>query len=156
MDNQGCEHKGVMGILSGAACKLSWLPPLLARITIGFIFIQSGWGKLHHLDKVVGFFTELGIPAPQIQAPFVACVEFLGGILVLVGFFTRFASIPLIGTMVVAILTAKRADITDISDLFAMAEYLYIVLLTWLVIKGAGAVSLDRMICSRWHKKEGI
>jgi putative oxidoreductase len=134
--------------------KLDWVPPLLARVTIGFIFVQSGWGKLHNLDNVVAFFTELGIPAPQIQAPFVAGVEFVCGLLVLIGLFTRFASIPLIGTMVVAIITAKKADIHELSDLFAMSEYLYIILLAYLVHKGAGALSVDRFWCPCGGKKD--
>src|SRR5579864_6037748 len=103
--------------------KFDWLPSLLSRISIGFIFIQSGWGKLHHLDKVIQFFTSLGIPAPQLQAPFVAGVELLGGSLVLLGFFTRVASVPLIGTMVVAILTPKRGDIHELGDLLFMPEF---------------------------------
>ena len=49
--------------------RLKWLPPTVARITVGWIFLQSGWGKLHNLPKVVSFFAELGIPAPQFQAP---------------------------------------------------------------------------------------
>lgn len=135
--------------------KLAWLPPLLARITIGFIFIQSGWGKLHNLDRVIGFFTELGIPAPQIQAPFVASVEFGCGLLVLLGAFTRLASIPLIGVMVVAIITAKKADVHELSDLFAMSEYLYIVMLSWLALAGAGAVSIDRLWCRKHTSPNG-
>ena len=49
--------------------RLRWLPPSVARLTVGWVFLQSGWGKLQNLPKVVGFFTELGIPAPQFQAP---------------------------------------------------------------------------------------
>lgn len=135
--------------------KLDWLPPLLARLTIGFIFVQAGWGKLNNLDNVVAFFTELGIPAPGIQAPFVAGVEFVCGLLVLVGLFTPLASIPLIGTMVVAIITAKRSDIGELSDLFAMSEYLYILLLVYLAVKGAGALSIDRIWCPCRLRKDG-
>jgi putative oxidoreductase len=126
--------------------KFSWLPGLLSRIAVGLVFIQSGWGKLHHLDKVIQFFSSLGIPAPQLQAPFVAGVELVGGSLVLLGLFTRVAAVPLIGTMVVAILTAKRADIHELGDLFFMPEYLFILLLLWLIIKGAGAVSVDKVL----------
>src|SRR4051794_7388777 len=93
-------------IILSITSKLEWLPGIVARVAIGYVFIQSGWGKLHHLDKVIQFFTSLGIPAPQLQAPFVAGVELVGGVLVLGGLFTRVASVPLIGTMVVAILTA--------------------------------------------------
>ena len=48
---------------------LEWLPQLVTRITIGWVFIESGWGKLHNLDRVIGYFQSLGIPAPAIQAP---------------------------------------------------------------------------------------
>ena len=134
--------------------KFDWLPGLLARISIGFIFVQSGWGKLHHLDKVIAFFNSLGIPAAQIQAPFVASVELVCGSLVLVGLLARVASFPLIGTMVVAILTAKRGDIHEIGDLLFMSEYLFIVLLLWLIAKGAGVVSLDHLWERRCAHKE--
>ena len=133
---------------------LSWLPPLLARLTLGYIFIESGWGKFHHLDKVVQFFTELKIPAPQIQAPFVAGVELVCGTAVLLGLFTRLLSIPLIGTMIVAILTAKLSEITGLSDLFGAIEYLYIVLLTYLVIDGPGCLSIDHLMFGGCHKQE--
>jgi len=129
--------------------KLDWLPGLLARVSIGVIFLQSGWGKLHHLDKVIAFFNSLGIPAAHVQAPFVASVELVCGSLVLVGLLTRLASIPLIGTMVVAILTAKRGDVHEIGDLLFMPEYLFIVLLLGLIVKGAGVVSLDHL-WERW------
>jgi putative oxidoreductase len=128
------------------------LPALLTRISIGVVFIESGWGKLHHLEKVVEFFTSLGIPAARLQAPFVATVELVCGALVLIGLFTRFAAIPLIGVMIVAILTAKLKEITMISDLFSMFEYLYIILLAWLAVAGAGAISIDCWRCCR-HKK---
>lgn len=129
--------------------KLAWLPPLLSRTTIGFVFIQSGWGKLHNLDRVASFFAELGIPAPGLQAPFVATVEFVGGLAVLLGFFTRIVSIPLICTMIVAIITAKRADLGGISDLFGFIEYLYIVILAWLAVEGPGKISIDHFWCRR-------
>jgi putative oxidoreductase len=134
--------------------KLDWVPGLLARLSIGFIFLQSGWGKLHHLDKVVAFFTSLGIPAANIQAPFVAGVELVGGALVLIGLFTRVASVPLIGTMVVAILTAKRGDIHELGDLLFMPEFLFIVLLLWLIVKGAGVVSLDSVLGRRCGQEQ--
>jgi putative oxidoreductase len=123
-------------------------------LAIGVIFILSGWGKLHHLDKVTEFFAALGIPAPGIQAPFVATVELVCGVLVLIGLFTRIAAIPLICTMIVAILTAKLKEITMISDLFSMFEYLYIILLLWLSVAGAGAVSVDCWRCCRHKKNE--
>ena len=142
-------YERVMGVID---TKLAWLPPLIARITIGGVFIESGWGKLHNLDKVIAFFTELGIPAPQIQAPFVAGVELVCGGLVLAGLFTRLASIPLVCTMVVAILTAKKGDLTQFTDLFGFIEFLYIVILLFLVVKGAGTFSVDRLFPRRTRR----
>ncbi len=129
--------------------KFDWLPGLVARLTIGLTFLQTGWGKLHHLDKVIAFFTSLGIPAANIQAPFVSGLELVGGTLVLLGLFTRVASFPLIGTMVVALLTAKRGDIHELGDLLFMPEFLFIVLLLWLIVKGAGVVSLDHVLITK-------
>ena len=131
------------------ANRLKWLSPTVARITVGWIFLQSGWGKLHNLPKVVGFFTELGIPAPQIQAPLAAGAEFVCGALLLLGLATRLASLPLMVVMVVAIVTAKKGDIHELSDLFGMAEYLYIALLAYLAAYGAGPVSVDRILAKR-------
>ena len=133
---------------------LRWLPPTISRLTLGWIFLQSGWGKLNDLPRVIAFFSDLGIPAPQIQAPLAAATEFVCGALMLLGLVTRFASLPLIGTMLVAILTAKRGDIHELSDLFGFAEYLYIVLALWLGAYGPGPISLDSLISRRWEREE--
>lgn len=133
---------------------LRWLPPTVARLTIAGIFLQTGWGKLNDLPKVIGYFKELGIPAPEFQAPLAATAEFVCGALILLGLFTRVASLPLIGTMVVAILTAKRPDIHSYSDLFGMEEYLYIVILLWLGAYGAGPISLDAVFAKRLEAGE--
>jgi len=129
-----------------AAGTLSWLPPTLARLCLGFVFVQTGWGKLHDLPRVVLYFDSLGIPAPQLQAPFVAGVEFLGGLLVLAGLFTRVVSIPLAATMVVALVTAKWSDLHGLSDLFGTVEFLYLVCFGYLAAFGAGPISLDRVV----------
>ena len=134
--------------------RLRWLPPTVARLTIAGVFVQTGWGKLHDLPKVIGFFTELGIPAPQFQAPLVATTEFVCGSLLLVGLFTRVASLPLIVSMTVAILTARKPDIHSYSDLFGMEEYLYIVILLWLGAYGAGPISLDAVFARRLDAAE--
>jgi putative oxidoreductase len=128
---------------------LRWLPPLVARVTLGLTFLQTGWGKLHSLPKVAAFFAQLGIPAPEFQARLVATTEFLCGGLLLVGLLTRVASLPLITTMLVAIATAKKGDIHEISDLFGMTEYLYLALLLWLGAFGAGPISLDAVVARR-------
>ena len=105
------------------------------------------------MDKVIAFFISLGIPAADLQAPFVAGVELAGGSFVLAGFMTRIASAPLIGTMGVAILTAKRGDIHELGDLLFMPEFLLIAMLCWLIVKGAGALSVDYLLAKRCDEK---
>ncbi len=130
--------------------KINWLPPLLARITVGAVFVESGWGKLHDIEKVIGFFTTLGIPFPAAQAHFVASTELIAGAMVLFGVMTRLASIPLIAIMVVAIITAKSAEITTFTDIFGFSEFLYILLLGWLVVTGPGPLSIDSIFVKRF------
>lgn len=133
--------------------QLDWLPPLLARLSVGYIFAESGWGKIHNVEKVADFFLELMIPAPHFQAYLVAYTELIAGALLLIGLATRLASLPLIITMVVALRTAKAEDIASLSDLFATSEFLYIVLLVWLVIAGPGRLSLDYLIARKTGQK---
>lgn len=106
------------------------------------------------LPKVAAYFEKLGIPAPAFQAPFVAAAEFVCGGLLLAGLLTRLASLPLIATMVVAILTAKRSEIHALGDLLGMPEYLYVVLLLWLGAFGAGPVSLDAWLAGHLARRD--
>ena len=125
---------------------LNWLPPTVARLTVGWVFFQSGWGKLHDLGKVTDYFTELGLPAPAFQATLASTTEFVCGTLLLAGLATRFAAVPLMITMTVALRTALWSQIDSLGSLFGLAEFLYIVLLLWLSTSGAGPLSLDWLI----------
>jgi putative oxidoreductase len=129
--------------------KTDWAAPLVGRITLGVLFMSTGWGKVHHLDKVTGFFTELGIPAPAFHAVFVSYIELVGGALILAGLAARFAAVPLIVSMAVAILTAKRDELHGLADLFGLVEWTYLALLVWVVFAGAGRASLDYLLFRR-------
>lgn len=126
--------------------KLSWLPPLLARVAIGIAFILTGLGKLKGLDGVIAYFGELGIPAPQIMAPFVAGTELVGGIMLVLGLGTRIAALALATTMVVATLTAVWPKLEDKAGIFAAIEIAYLVIFVWLAVAGPGPASLDHIL----------
>src|ERR1017187_8851254 len=79
---------------------IDWLAPLFARIVVGWVFLWSGWGKLHNLPAVIENFAGWHIPAPQILAPFVSGVEFIGGLFLIIGFMTRISAGGLGGTMI--------------------------------------------------------
>jgi putative oxidoreductase len=141
------------GAVLDIAEKMNWLPGLLTRLGLGVMFAQAGWGKLGHIPKVTQFFVELGIPMPEFQAWLVGSVEFVGGLLLIAGILVRYASVPLAITMVVALMTAKREDINSPLDLVGLPEFLYILLLSWLAVFGAGSVSLYRALGRPWAKK---
>ena len=118
----------------------------LARVSVGWIFVQTGWGKLSDLGPVVDFFRELGIPYPELQAPFVASVELVCGALLCIGLLSRIAALPLIGTMVVAIATAQWANVDSLGALLSLDEFLYIVVFAWIAASGPGAVAVDPVL----------
>src|SRR5947209_3972380 len=91
--------------------RVRWLAPLVGRLAVGLLFLSTGWGKVHSLDKVTAFFVKLGIPAPGLNAVVVGYSELICGALLVIGLCTRLATLPLIVSMVVAILTAKLSDI---------------------------------------------
>jgi putative oxidoreductase len=113
------------------------------------VFFQSGWGKLHSLPDVTQFFTELGLPLPAFQAVLASSAEFVCGALLLAGLATRFAVVPLIVTMIVAIRTALWDQVDGVASLFTLAEFLYIALMIWLGVAGAGPLSLDALLSRR-------
>ena len=128
------------------AAAFTWLPPLLARMTVGWIFLQSGWAKVHNLGQVTDYFTELGLPAPALQATFASSTELVCGALLLAGLATRYAAVPLIIVMLVALRTALWDQIDSAGALFGIAEYLYIALLVTIATYGAGPLSIDWLL----------
>ncbi|MGE0397037.1 MAG: DoxX family protein [Kofleriaceae bacterium] len=129
--------------------RVEWSGPLLVRLTIGLVFATTGWGKLHNLDNVTGFFGSLGIPAPGFHAVFVSGLEFVGGLLLIVGLGTRIASALLVGVMAVAIWTAKLPELHGLVDLANTIEFTYLALFVWLVVQGPGLVSIDHLLARR-------
>src|SRR5437867_11104184 len=81
---------------------------ILIRFVVGAVFLSEGIQKfLFAAENGVGRFARIGIPAPEIMAPFVGVAEIACGALTLIGLITRLAAIPLIIDMLVAILSTK-------------------------------------------------
>jgi len=125
---------------------LTWLAPLFARIVVGWVFLWSGWGKLHNLPQITENFVSWGIPFPNILSPFVSGVEFFGGLFLLLGFLTRISASALGITMIVAIKSAKWADVDSLETLLGFDETEYLALFLWLAIAGPGPISVDRLL----------
>ncbi len=129
--------------------KLEGVGPLLLRLVIGFIFIQTGWGKLHALDNVTDFFTSLGIPMPHANAVVVACTEFFGGAALILGVCTRLAALPLATTMVVATFTAILPKLDDKLEYFSKEEFVYLIIFLAIALIGPGPISVDHLIARK-------
>src|SRR5437660_4331619 len=79
---------------------------LFVRLYWGWQLAQSGWGKLHNIEKVTEFFMSLGLPAPGFTAHFIASLEFVSGILLILGLAARLIAVPLTINMIMAYIIA--------------------------------------------------
>ena len=128
----------------------SWdkLPVFLVRLMVGSVFASEGIQKFLFSDALgVGRFIKIGIPMPEIMAPFVGIVEILFGGLILVGLFTRLAAIPLLINILVAIATTKIPLLLE-SGFWKMAhearvDWSMVLGLVCLLLVGGGRWSLD-------------
>ncbi len=124
----------------------TWVAPLAVRVVVGWVFLWSGWEKLQILPRMIENFRSWGIPAPEIVTPFVSGVEFVGGLLLLLGLLTRFAAVPMMIVMLVAIISAKASQIDSLETLLGFEEVSYLVMFSWLAIAGPGPISLDHLV----------
>jgi putative oxidoreductase len=138
----------------------SWLQsPLLlvVRLYWGWQFMQTGWGKLQHLHRVIGFFQSLGIPFPSIQAPLVAGMEFFGGLLLILGLASRIVGLVLAFDMLVAYWTASRDALFSVfsnpGNFYNADPYTFMFAALMVLIFGAGLFSLDTLIARRFGNK---
>src|SRR5271157_4400376 len=81
---------------------------ILVRFMVGWVFWSEGIQKFLYPDALgVGRFVHIGIPFPEVMAPFVGVVEISCGFLIVIGLFTRLAAIPLVVNISVAIASTK-------------------------------------------------
>jgi putative oxidoreductase len=127
----------------------------ILRVVIGAIFVAHGGQKLFvfGLDGVAGAFGQMGIPMAGILGPFVAFVEFFGGLALISGLLTRLASLGLLSTMVVAILKVHLPN-----GFFAPNGIEFPLALlgstALLAITGAGSWSIDSVIAKKTVRSE--
>ena len=126
-------------------------PFLLAvRLYWGWQLVQSGWGKLHHLDRVTEFFTSLNLPAPGLTAHFVSGLELVGGIALILGLGSRLFGLMLTVNMLVAYWTADRDALTsffsDPGKFYNADPYTFLFAALIVLIFGAGLFSMDAVV----------
>jgi len=141
---------------SARAASLASVFLLIVRLYWGWQFAQTGWGKLHHLAKVTDFFTSLGIPAPGLNAVFVASLEVVGGIALALGIGSRFFALLLTIDMSVAYLTAGRANLlaffSDPGKFYSDDAFTFLFASLIVLIFGPGKLALDEL-AARYSKR---
>src|SRR3954465_7152405 len=128
------------------ASHFAWVGPLVMRLVVGYVFMLTGWGKLNNLPQMIQNFTDWGIPFPHILTPFVSGVECFGGMLLMLGLFTRIPAAMLAFVMLVAIKSAKWDNVDSLETLLGFEEATYFAAFLWLAITGPGAISLDHLL----------
>jgi putative oxidoreductase len=133
---------------------------LLIRILVGWVFLSEGIQKFLFPGALgVGRFVKIGVPWPEVMAPFVGVVEIVCGALLLIGLITRLASIPLLIDIMVAIATTKIPMLPKSGFWATMHEartdFCMLLGLIFLLLVGAGAWSLDAWLAERRRATHG-
>lgn len=123
---------------------------LIVRAYWGREFFLAGRGKLMNIERTADFFASIHIPMPLLNAYAAGLTECLGGLLLLFGILSRLSTIPLIGTMLVAYLTAHTAELHGLfsnPDGFVSAPpFLFLLAATIVLLFGPGAFSVDGLV----------
>ena len=137
----------------------------------GGVFLWEGILKFVYANQGIGRFTKLGMPLPHFTADFVACLEIVGGLLLLSGLLTRLIAIPFVVEMIVAILSTKISLYLGTSPLPLPAappkvgmwgvlhevrsEYAQLLTVLFLMINGPGRWSLDAALSQQKQENRG-
>jgi putative oxidoreductase len=126
----------------------SWGPTVL-RVVVGIVFLAHGWQKIHMgVHGVAGFLGMIGVPIPAVSAAVLIAVEFLGGIVLILGLGTRWVSLLIAFDMLVAILAVHLKNGFFLPQGFEYALTLLAASIS-LALTGGGAASLDSALIKR-------
>jgi putative oxidoreductase len=134
-----------------------WIGILIARLAVGLLFFLSGRGKLfvpERREQIRETLVAAHVPFPEFNTLLVSTVEFVFGLLLILGAITPLACVMLSSIMIVAIGTTAIRNIKATSSLGWLSEFLYLpealylVILLWLFLSGPGWFSIDHLILS--------
>jgi putative oxidoreductase len=126
---------------------------LVVRLYWGWQFAQSGWGRLHHIPQATQFFSSLHIPFPGANVVLISSLEFVGGILLILGLASRFIGLLLACDMIVAYFTADpealHAIFSDPGKFYNADPYTFLFASLLVLIFGPGRFALDWFLMRR-------
>lgn len=123
---------------------------IIIRLIVGTVFLSEGIQKfLFPLLRGAGRFEKIGLPSPEFLGSFVGTFEILCGALILIGLFTRMASLPTLTIMIVAMVTTK-IEMLNVDGFWQMmhsarTDWAMLLGSIFLIIKGGGNWSLDKL-----------
>jgi putative oxidoreductase len=130
----------------------------IIRLMVGGVFFLEGIKKFLFAEQWgAGRFARIGIPVPVLTGPFVGAVEIVCGLLLILGLFTRLASLALMIDISVAIATTKIPILVKSGfwpmEAEARTDFSMLMGLIFLLIAGAGPLSADKLIAPRQRLK---
>lgn len=133
---------------------------LVIRLYWGYQFMITGFGKLLSLSGVANYFQTLGIPFPYLNAIIAGSVETIGGLLLLLGLYSRLSAIPLFFVMCVAYYTTGYHALVALLSEFNPDPFLretpFLFMYTCIIvfIFGPGKASVDYWLTGASKAKE--
>ena len=154
-DGQTVTRTSSSSVSFGGFCQSTLL--LLIRVYFFWQLFKIGLAKLEHITTVIGFFTRLGIPYPEVNAYVVGATECIGGILIVAGLASRLAAIPVTISMAVAYWVGDHNAVLNIwghPDKFVKADPFPFFLAALIVLCfGPGWFSLDAIFGRLFRRK---
>ena len=129
--------------------RIQWTGPLVMRLFFGYFWAETGWAKLHNLDGATQRFVDWGIPSAAFNATLSAGTEFVGGVFLMLGLFTRLTSAVMLFNMIVAIALVVIKNVNTFDDFVELDEFTYILIFFWFIVAGPGKASVDTLI-NKW------
>jgi putative oxidoreductase len=139
--------------------------PIPLRLIVGYGFMEHGFAKLGRgSNSFAAILHAIGVPAPHFMAWATILIEIFGGLAVLLGAFVVLVSLPMAAILLVAMFTVhlpygfssiKLQAVTAAGAQFGQpgyeTDFLYLASLASLVISGAGPLSIDGLIRSKFR-----
>jgi len=126
--------------------RIEWLGPLVVRVVFGYFWLETGIAKVHNLDGFTQRFIGWGIPFPAFSAGLSAWTELIGGLLIMLGLFTRLVCVPMLINMAVAVTLVVSSNLMGLDDYVEADEIVYSLIFFWLLVSGPGKASLDTLV----------
>jgi putative oxidoreductase len=124
--------------------------PLLVRIYLATLFLESGFAKAAEPNDLIEFLVNHTLPFPHALAPTLTGIEIMGGFLLLLGLATRLTCIPLAFSMGLGFILLRWPDAESVADALLYPEALIGLLLLGLFLSGPGFLACDTWLAHRW------